>query len=190
MYSDPLAYMLTFHTYGTWHPGDDRGSVSASQNQYGAPLLPRSPRLVDSCQSRQVAESVYLDAAARAVVQGSISEACAFRQWPLLAINVRTNHVHLVVRPRASKEKMLATLKSRATRVLREAGLFGPERPIWTEHGSTRVLFFVEAVIGACHYVRHGQGAQLPSDDRWWEHWAKRAAAENPDGNAIEEPER
>ena len=175
MYSEPLAYMLTFHTYGTWHPGDDRGSVSYELNQYGEKGIAASPRLAAWSRSVQRFESVYFDAAARAVVDESIREACAYRTWPLLAIHVRTNHVHLVVRPRATKEKMLATLKARATRALREASLFDGERRIWSDHGSTRVLFFPRAVTGACYYVRHGQGEPLPMADTWWEPWARRA---------------
>ena len=32
----PLAYLLTFRTYGTWHHGDERGSVDRrSFNKFG-----------------------------------------------------------------------------------------------------------------------------------------------------------
>jgi hypothetical protein len=41
--SAPLAYFITFHTYGTWLPGDGRGSVDAHHRAYGAPLVGPSP---------------------------------------------------------------------------------------------------------------------------------------------------
>jgi hypothetical protein len=39
----PLAYFITFHTYGTWIHGDDRGSVDRHHNLYGTPMLPPDP---------------------------------------------------------------------------------------------------------------------------------------------------
>jgi hypothetical protein len=36
----PLAYFITFRTYGTWLHGDKRGSVDRFNNRYGTPRLP------------------------------------------------------------------------------------------------------------------------------------------------------
>jgi hypothetical protein len=36
----PLAYFITFRSYGSWLHGDERGSVDRSHNQYGSPFLP------------------------------------------------------------------------------------------------------------------------------------------------------
>jgi hypothetical protein len=35
-----LAYFITFHTYGTWLHGTERGSVDRAHNTLGTPLLP------------------------------------------------------------------------------------------------------------------------------------------------------
>jgi hypothetical protein len=35
----PLAYLITFRTYGTWLHGDERGSVDRQHNVYGTPRL-------------------------------------------------------------------------------------------------------------------------------------------------------
>ena len=34
----PLAVFITFHTYGTWLPGDVRGSVTRGRNGYDEPF--------------------------------------------------------------------------------------------------------------------------------------------------------
>ncbi len=31
----PLAYLITFRTYGTWLHGDERGSVDKNHNKFG-----------------------------------------------------------------------------------------------------------------------------------------------------------
>ena len=39
----PLAYFITFTTYGSWLPGSDKGSVDAEHRSYGTPYLEPSP---------------------------------------------------------------------------------------------------------------------------------------------------
>ena len=47
--------------------------------------------------SQLSSEVVILTAKQRELVEQAIRETCEVRKWILLAINVRTNHVHLVV---------------------------------------------------------------------------------------------
>ncbi len=175
MYSDPLAYLITFHTYGTWLHGDDRGSVSRGANGYGERRLEKSESWVEQAKAAMKFPAVMLDDAARSVVDFAVRDACEFREWRLLELNVRTNHVHIVVRAATAKEQMMMALKSRATRLLRERCVLAADQPVWTDHGSTRLLFSPRAVTGACFYVRAGQGATLPMDDTWWEPYAAMA---------------
>jgi hypothetical protein len=41
----PLAYLISFRTYGTWLHGDERGSTSRRRNKYGTPRIAPNPRL-------------------------------------------------------------------------------------------------------------------------------------------------
>jgi hypothetical protein len=36
----PLAYFISFRTYGTWLHGDERSSTDRFHNQYGSPFIP------------------------------------------------------------------------------------------------------------------------------------------------------
>ena len=54
MYDDPLAFFITWTTYGTWLPGDDRGWVKWHQGHQ-----PRDKRL------RRAAEKLLRDAHSR-----------------------------------------------------------------------------------------------------------------------------
>ena len=48
--SDPIAYFITFRTYGTWLHGDERGSTDRDHNAYDTPLLdPDADRLRSVC---------------------------------------------------------------------------------------------------------------------------------------------
>ena len=99
-----------------------------------------------------------LDGDRREVVLAAIRERCLERQWTLLAVHVRTSHVHVVVQAEARPESVMNDLKSYASRCLNKKGLDGPTRRRWTRHGSTRWLWKPEQVSAAIRYVVDEQG--------------------------------
>src|SRR5712691_10301332 len=92
----PLAFLITCRTYGTWLHGDERGSVNRFRNQYKSPRLPPESKWLETNTQRLKKEIVVLDAAQRRCLEAAARETCEIRGWHLHAINVRTNHVHLV----------------------------------------------------------------------------------------------
>ena len=155
-------YLITFTTYGSWLHGDERGSVyrhgtSARKKQ----LLP-DPVLQESMRDLMKWPEVLLDEKARGIVRRAIGEICDDKQWELLALNVRTNHVHAVVASPDTGGRVQQGLKARATRDMRSAGVIGPQQKLWTDRGNRLVLKTPEAIAAAVHYVLHGQGKQLP----------------------------
>jgi len=156
-----VAYFITYHTYGTWLHGTQRGSVDATHNQYGEPFLSEDEQREQNEFIKLQHEPVNLTPDQIAVVDRTIREVCAHRGWSLHELNVRTNHVHVVVNADSTPERILNDLKSYATRRLGEAGLIPKDSRVWTRHGSTRYLWDGESVSRACAYVREGQGADL-----------------------------
>lgn len=102
-----------------------------------------------------------LDRNRREAVLTGIRERCTDRQWRLLAVHVRTNHVHIVVEGDARPERIMNDLKSYASRCLNGLGLDQPDRKRWTRHGSTRWLLKPESVSAAIRYVVDEQGEQM-----------------------------
>ena len=86
---------------------------------------------------------------------------CAYKQWTLHEINVRTTHMHVVVSAPTTVEQVMQTLKAWITRRLREARLVKPETRIWSRHGSTRYLWNERQLRSACSYVLDAQGPDL-----------------------------
>jgi len=154
----PAAYFLTFRAYGSWLPGDARGSTGWRQNAPGSPPLDVDASLELRSRARLRTDAVYFDAARRAAIAEAIREVCAVREWALLALNVRTNHVHVVVQCDARPERALLNFKAYATKRMVEARAFrAGERP-WSRHGSTRYLWNERDIDAACQYVINGQG--------------------------------
>jgi REP element-mobilizing transposase RayT len=67
-------------------------------------------------------------AARREVVSAAIRSHCAHRKWNVLAVHVRTNHVHVIVEAEPRPEKMMNEFKSYASRELNRLGFNRPER--------------------------------------------------------------
>jgi REP element-mobilizing transposase RayT len=161
----PLAYLITFRTYGTWLHGDAKGSMDRKHNIYGTPRL--EPNLHrKSSEAKQLKHSpIVLNTQQRRIVEQSVREVCRQRGYVLLAVNVRTNHVHTVISAACDPEPILGALKAYATRKLRRTGSVSPTTKPWVRHGSTRYLWKEQQVEKAVAYVLYGQGDDPPEFD-------------------------
>ena len=165
--SSALAYFLTLRAYGTWLHGEP-GAVDRRRNIYGDPGVPVSAGLRAARRASLRHPPASFDATAREVVMGAVEEVCDHRGWSLLALHVRTDHVHALLAAPAdvTPERIMNDLKSYATRHLREGGLFGG-RPVWSRHGSTRHLFQEWRVRRAVRYTVLEQGPWLDPAPGW-----------------------
>ena len=162
----PLAFLITFRSYGTWLHGDERGSVNRFRNQYNSRRLPPEKKWVQTNTQRLKGEIVVLTAAQRACVEAAVHETCEIRQWQLHAMNARTNHVHTVVAIGAKKPDVaLNAFKANATRKMREDGCWHSELSPWVAKGSKRYLWNERSLARAIDYVLYGQGDDLPDFD-------------------------
>ncbi|MEP7212039.1 MAG: transposase [Acidobacteriota bacterium] len=162
--SFPLAYLITFRTYGTWLHGDERGSFSRRDiNRFGARFFPPNDSLRKAMQRASNGEEFTLNGAMRVVVHRASCDICERRGYELLAVNVRTNHVHAVVAAQRAPERIADELKAHGTKFLREAKLIGPNDRVWARGRSRRYLWKPEHVAAAIEYVMHGQG-DIPFD--------------------------
>ena len=161
----PLAYLISFRSYGTWLHGDERGSIDRFHNRYGDPYLPSSPKWHRHNLNRLKADPFILHAKERRAVEKAIRETCGIRKWHLQAINVRTNHVHAVVTANCKPERVLNALKANATHQLRKDSLWAHASSPWADEGSERRLWNERSVARAIDYVMNGQGDDLPNFD-------------------------
>ncbi|MBI1347858.1 hypothetical protein GC163_16400 [bacterium] len=156
----PLAYHITWTTYGTWLPGDSRGWVR--DEAFG--ILPSEPETLSGARHRLREVPVILDESQREIVRSTIEEHCRIRDWHIHALNVRTNHIHLIVTSSVQPETIMCQLKAWCSRrlsaaagvtevVAKKAG----RRRWFTEHGSTKWINDNGYLEQAIHYVLHGQ---------------------------------
>jgi REP element-mobilizing transposase RayT len=155
----PLAYLLTFRTYGTWLHGDDRHSVDRhGRNIYGTPDISPNQKLQSQMQRELKQPAIIFNLLQRTVVEKAIRELCKQRNYHLQAINVRSNHVHAVLSVQAKPERIANAFKAFATKKLREENLFPKDAQIWSRGKSRRYLWKPRYVALAIDYVLYGQG--------------------------------
>lgn len=171
-------WLITNTTYGTWLPGDPRGSVTSvrdrRENEGASPTrqehdLPEQPYeeylpgLQRSAERLMKGPPIYLSLQQAYLVLSQFQETARFRGWTLLAVAIMTNHYHLVVDvpDDANPDRVLADFKAYASRVLNKE--FGkPESNTWwTSKGSARKLKDLFAKQNAIRYVVERQHSPL-----------------------------
>jgi len=152
--AQPKAYFLTWTTYGTWLPGDERNWVDGKDSGPSVPYKAPNARLREAMMDSMAEDPVRLTPVERRLVADSIAESCRIKGWDLHALAVQSNHVHVVLcAAGTSPDRTMAHLKAYATRSLRACGS-GHDKH-WTRHGSTRWINTDASLAAAVAYVRN-----------------------------------
>ncbi len=158
----PIAYLITFTTYGTWLHGDRRGSVNRENNQYGSSFVTPAPYLCRKERDTLKNPKFLLEKSQRNLVLKNILQVCKFCGWLAHAVHVRSNHVRIVVSGSEKPEKMMADFKAYATKAIRQSNNSTPKfKKYWTRHGSTKYLWTKESLASAIRYVKNEQGEMM-----------------------------
>ncbi|MFK7735629.1 MAG: transposase [Pirellulaceae bacterium] len=151
--TDPIAFFLTWATYGTWLPGDQRGWT-----EYQSGWKMPQPFLELECKARLNEEACILTSHDRRLVETQIVETCRYRNWTLKAVNCRSNHIHTVVAaPSTSPRKIRIDLKAYTTRKLRTESDQKQRNSWWAERGSIRWVWNEESLEQVVAYTCDAQ---------------------------------
>ena len=152
-----MAWLLTFHCYGTHLPGHRDGSVERTRAGRGGFLEP-SEALEHHAVHLQAQPAYHLTLEAASVVLSEIRRTCDFRGWTLLAAHVRSTHVHAVIDGPAVANQAAAEFKTYASRALNR---IEGRRNRWSRGCDTRLLKDPRSVENAIQYVGLRQGTPM-----------------------------
>ena len=145
-----MTYLITFACYGCHLHGSESGSVDSAHNVPGTPILEGDSARAAFEGQRMDQSPYHLDQIRRDAVLEAIRN--------LLAVHVRSNHVHTVVEAEVPPDRVMSDFKAYASRRLNGMRLDEPKRKRWARHGSTRWLWKPQHVSAAMQYVIAEQG--------------------------------
>ncbi|WP_442507641.1 transposase [Novipirellula sp. SH528] len=149
---DPIAFFITWPTYGTWLPGNQRGWI---EYRHGWQLPNRN--LEQMCETRMTEKQCLLTFSQRQIVSAQVAETCEFRRWTLHAVDCRSNHAHIVISAANTEPKKIRKdIKAWCTRRLKENSLSTREN-WWAERGSIRYVLNYESLATVVEYVTEAQ---------------------------------
>ena len=158
-------WFLTWTTYGTWLPGDERGFVGVAPDEFGRMVMrnqpntpPAPPRqgLKQSAANRMKAAPVVLNIDQAEALFDQFQETTAHRRWLLVAIGIMHTHLHLVVGVPGDPDpdKILSDCKAYGSRRLNQVGPSRRDGTWWTTGGSKRKLADCHSVEATVSYIR------------------------------------
>ena len=111
-----------------------------------------NPLFIEMAQSRMKEPEFRLATGDRRIVEETIRDHCHVRKWHLHALNVRSNHVHVVVTAVGYEpETVRDQFKAWCTRRLKEAGT--TRTRFWTEGANCRRIHQEDDLEAAPVYV-------------------------------------
>ena len=158
MNDEPIGFLFTWSTYGTWLPGDRRGWV-----EYRRGFQLPDPILELECAARMMEGACVLTPHQRERVHQQVAETCGHRGWLLHGVNCRTNHVHVVLsstaHPKVIREQFKAWCTRRLNEQQAELGIHEEQRRTrwWADRGSIRWIYREADLEAAINYVLNGQ---------------------------------
>jgi REP element-mobilizing transposase RayT len=170
-----LTWLLTNTTYGTWLPGDKRGSVIRVRDEEGGggvgvtsrgtiraltlPAGEANAGLRRSAEKLLKGPPIYLTRPQAEALLAQFLETAEHRGWVLLAASIMANHYHLVIQApdEVHADRILSDLKAYATRRLNREFGAPASKTWWTGKGSKRSLRDDRAISDATNYVLYKQ---------------------------------
>ena len=161
-------WFLTWTTYGTWLPGDERGFVSNVRDgdgpevkhaESGMPYDAKQRGLVEAARERMMGNPIWIQAVHAEELAEQFRETARFRQYAISAGAIMANHVHLVVGVPGDPQPdtLLRDFKSYGSRCLNKLAGKPESGTWWTAGGSRRKLRDEDAVRSVVEYVRNQQ---------------------------------
>ena len=150
--NEPITLFITFTTYGTWLPGDQRG-----WRKWKAGEQQPQPLLEDWCRDRMKEQPVFLNEHQRQQVETVIREHATIRGWSLHAVSARSNHVHIAVTACDPPKRVRDQFKANATRVLRELPAPVKTEKVWTKGGDIEFVDTEDDLFQVVMYITEAQ---------------------------------
>jgi len=149
----PLAYHITFGTYGTRLHGSDRPTVDRSQNQFGEPVIGKDLEWETIERSLLKFPPRILTVRQRQFVEETMPSICVRGGWEHITTAAAKDHVHNIIRATVDGQDVRKWLKRWISQAMNARWPLLPEQVWWAECGSVKWIWESDYLDRATDYV-------------------------------------
>ncbi len=150
----PLAYHITWGTYGTRLHGDPRGTVERKMNTYGDPIIDRDDEWKSEKSTRLRFPPRILSTDQRLFIEDAIPAICVRGHWHLASAAAAPDHIHVLLSADADGKAVRKWLKRWAGEALTERWPLVEGQVWWAECGSVKWILDEDYFQRATNYVQ------------------------------------
>jgi REP element-mobilizing transposase RayT len=158
----PLAYHITFGTYGTRLHGGDRVTVHRPDNEFGDPLIGVDGEWERIEQSLLRFPPRELTIDQRLFIEDTVPSICQRGGWTFVDTAAAPDHVHNVLEAQVDGKDVRKWLKRWLSEALSKRWPLQPEQVWWAECGSVKWVWFDDYYGRVKKYVRDQRAHRDP----------------------------
>jgi len=137
----PLAYHLTFGTYGTRLHGDERCTIHRSMNRPGDPVIGKAEEWEQMERSLLKFPAVILTLEQRLLIEKSIPDICRRGGWVFVNAAAAPDHIHVELKGSAHGKSIRRWLKTWLGQELNKQWPRAAGSTWWAECGSVKWIW-------------------------------------------------
>jgi len=151
---NPLAYHITFGTYGTRLHGDPRGTVDRSMNQPGDPIIGADPNRWLRERGSLRFEPAFLSKEQRQFAESVIPDICRQGGWLYHIASAGPDHVHVLLSSSSDGTAVRKWFKRWLGERLSERWPLPAGKSWWAEGGSVKWVWVQHYFDCVFNYIR------------------------------------
>ncbi len=166
MSRSPLAYFLTFGTYGTRLHGGDRLTVDRQHNVPGTPYVRKNQRRARWERGILRFEPVMLTREQQVFIEVEAPHVCERAAWGYHVAGAGPDHVHVLVSADADGAVVRRLLKRWLGEALTARWPLAPGQSWWAEGGSVKPVVTRDYFNRVLDYIARQRSTDSPEPDR------------------------
>jgi REP element-mobilizing transposase RayT len=154
MLDRPLAYHITFGTYGTRLHGDSRGTVDRRHNIPEEPVLGNNESWQRAEFNQLRFKPIVLTLSQRQHAETVIPEICLRGTWTFIAAAAQPDHVHVLLSAIADGNTVRRLLKRWLSEEMSVVWSLPDGQKWWAESGSVKWVWSEEYLRNVVEYIQ------------------------------------
>jgi REP element-mobilizing transposase RayT len=160
----PLAYHITFGSYGTRLHGDERGTIDRTMNKPGDPIVGRNEEWARMERALLKYPPVILSHEQRLAIELIVPDVCDRGGWVFSNVAARGDHVHVLLSTNRAPKAVRKWLKRWLGEELNERWTINEGKRWWVTGGSIKWVWKDWYLRNVYEYIEAQRTTPLSTD--------------------------